>query len=455
MYINISLHRGLDLRLQGAVADGTPRRTVKTQRVAMVPDDFPGFTPRVAVKAGDRIEAGQALMTDKINPSIAIVTPVSGTVEEVVRGDRRKVMRIVVKADADATATAKTGKPSADASAIKEALMKSGLWAMMRQLPYDIIPDAETVPRDIFITSFDSAPLATSLSRRTEGKTKELKAGIEALSLLTTGNIYIGMRDETLAKELNISADGSSKAVAVIVNGPHPAGLPSVQIANTAPVDKGQTVWMLDTETLARIGSVMTEGICDWSTVVALTGSEVTTPCEIVTTVGAEIAPLAEGNISTDSANKRFIAGNVLTGINAGRNGFLHYPYRQITVIPEGDDVDEFMGWASLSPKKMSYSRSFLSRLLPGRMFAPDARLNGGRRAMIMSGLYEKMLPMDIMAEHLIKAVMVRDIDRMEALGIYEVTPADFALCEYVDPSKLELQKTVREGLDYLRKELS
>lgn len=455
MYTNITLKRGLDLKIKGAVESGTPVRTIRPERVAVVPDDFPGFTPRVAVKAGEQVKAGDALMTDKISPAITLVSPVSGTVEEVVRGDRRKVLRIVVKCDEGAPATADTGKPeSRDAAAMREMLMKNGLWALMRQLPYGIVPDAEATPRDIFVTAFDSAPLATPLTERLTCGSDCIKAGLEALAALTPGKVYLSMR-EADTETLGATADNIKNVETVVVKGPHPAGLPSIQAANIKPVNKGETVWLLDITTVGRIGSVVLNGTCDWDTTIALTGSEVKEPCLIKTTTGAVIASLTEGNLDSDGAHKRIISGSVLCGVKTGADGFLHYPYRQITVIPEGDDVDEFMGWASLSPSKMSQSRSFLSWLMPGRRYAPDARLNGGRRAMIMSGLYESMLPMDIMAEHLIKATMARDIDKMEALGIYEVTPEDFALCEYVDPSKLELQKIMREGLDYLRKELS
>ncbi len=452
MYRSISLKRGLDLRLRGGIVPGAETAEVKPGRAAMVPDDFPGFTPRVAVKAGDHVDAGQALMTDKVNPAITVVTPVSGTVEDIVRGDRRKVLRIVVKADEGAPCEAHPGKPASTPEAVREALMASGLWVMMRQLPYDIVPDARAVPRDIFVTAFDSAPLASSLMNRIEGKEAAVKAGLRVLASLTSGKVYVSVSDQTAAAKVDCEAPNIET---VIVTGHHPAGLASIQADNIAPVNKGETVWMLDIETAARIGSLVTDGTCSWATTVALTGSDVTTPHEIVTVTGAEIAPLIDGQLSGEDHHKRIIAGNVLTGFKESAEGFLRYPYRQLTVIPEGDDVDEFMGWASLSTKKMSESRSFLSRLFPRRLFTPDARLNGGRRAMIMSGLYEKTLPMDVMPEHLIKAILSRDIDRMEALGIYEVTPADFALCEYVDPSKLELQKIVREGLDYLRKELS
>ena len=288
------------------------------------------------------------------------------------------------------------------------------------------------------------------------GKAAEIKAGIKALLTQTAGSLYISVRDIAKTEPLlgNDLKDNQRVTVAEI-SGKHPAGLPSIQAANLAPVNKGESVWMLDIITLARIGDMILNGRCDWSTEVALTGSEVKTPHMIRTVNGAAIEPLIAGSLKDNDHNTRIISGNVLTGINVGADGFLRFPYRQITVIPEGDDVDEFMGWASMSPNKMSQNRSFISRLFGKKLFAPDARINGGRRAMIMSEQYEKVLPMDIMAEYLIKAIISRNIEQMEALGIYEVTPADFALCEYVDPSKLELQKIVREGLDYLRKELS
>ena len=206
--------------------------------------------------------------------------------------------------------------------------------------------------------------------------------------------------------------------------------------------------------TLARVGKLVRTGEADWDVNVAVTGSEVETGYIAATQAGAAIAPILSGNVKADGRHHRIIAGNVLTGVAVDPEGYLHYPYRQITVIPEGDDADEFMGWASMRPGKMSVNRSFPSRFIPGKRFAPDARLLGGRRAMIMSGVYDDMFPMDILPEYLLKAILSKDIDKMEALGIYEVAPEDFALCEYADPSKIEIQKAVRDGLDYLRKEL-
>lgn len=445
----IKLRRGLDLKLEGGLPSDVSASEVKIKVAALIPDDFPGFIPKLCVREGDEIAAGAPLMHDKINEPIVIASPVSGRVKAVVRGERRKILRVEVEPSDAPAAKAPTFNinPGADAAAIRNLLMQSGLWAFMRQRPYDIVPQPDATPVNIFVTAFDSAPLSPSLAKAVGGKEKEITAGLQALTKLTDGSVYLSVRP---GEQFSTPAGVETR----IIDGPHPAGNAGIQAANIAPVNKGQTIWTLDIVTVARIGSLMLNGHVDWSTEVALVGSDVKTPKLVKTIIGAEIRPIISGDIADNSHHCRIIAGNVLTGIKESADGYLHFPYRQITVIPEGDDVDEFMGWASMSPKKMSVSRSFLSSLIPGKKFAPDARLNGGRRAMIMSEQYDKVMPMDILPEYLIKAILARDIDQMERLGIYEVAPEDFALCELVDPSKLELQKTVREGLDYLRKEL-
>lgn len=457
MYSYITLNRGLDLKLQGGLGHDAAIKAVTPKEIAVVPDDFPGFIPKVAAKAGEHVSAGQPLLIDKNNEEIAIVSPVSGTVGEIVRGNRRKILRVTITPDSTLESVAQTsGKGAADKDAIKKALKEAGLWVMMRQLPYDIVPEANANPTNIFVTTFDSAPLAPELISMVDKKGAAIKAGIKALCELTDGKVYIGVRNiKNTESLLGTDLESDAKVVVAEFKGKHPAGLASIQAANLAPINKGESAWLLDIITLARIGEVITEGKCNWSVNVALTGSEVSEPQMISTVAGADLKSIIGSALKTNGINQRIISGNVLTGTKTDIEGYLQYPYRQVTVIPEGDDVDEFMGWASMSPNKMSQSRTFLSRLIPGKLFAPDARLNGGRRAMIMSEQYEKVLPMDIMAEFLIKAMIARDIDKMEALGVYEVTPADFALCEYVDPSKIELQKIVREALDYLRKELS
>lgn len=443
----INLKKGLNLRLEGSLADTSVAATIVPDRIAIVPDDYPGFLPKLDVREGDKVEPGSPLMHDKTDTEICLVTPVAGTVESIVRGPRRKIERVVVKAapGVQPKSPAQVSASCATESDVRSALKASGLWAMMRRRPYDIIPQSADSPRDIFVTAMDTAPLALNLEDMVKGMKSYLTAGVRAMRMLTKGTIYICVAKGSGLHDI----EGAE-----IVEFPmlHPAGNTGVQIANIAPVNKGQAVWTLDIVTLAKIGQLMSEGRVDYAVEVAVTGSEVEKPRVVSTFPGSPLESLLKDNIREDGRNYRIISGNVLTGTPEALDGYLRYPYRQVTVIPEGDDADEFMGWASLSPSKMSESRSFLGRFL-GRAFRPDARLLGGRRAMIMSGIYDDYVPMDIMPEYLIKAILAKDIDRMEALGIYEVAPEDFALAEYADPSKLELQRIVREGLDYMRKE--
>ncbi len=440
----LKIRKGLDIKMAGGVDDLAAVDAPQSASYAIIPDDFIGFVAKPAVKEGDKVSAGAPLLYDKRDEALKLVSPVTGTVEAIVRGERRKILRVVVKPDGgnDRLTHAVSVKDEAEA---RNLLKNSGLWAMMRQRPYDIVPNPDAVPRDIFVTAIDSAPLSVSPAAYYSDKAT-LEAAVALLSKMTRGKIYVGRRADGLLADI-------SGAEMVDVEGPHPSGNAGVLIANISPVNKGETVWTLDLATLWRIGRLLLTGSVDFTDYVALTGSEVKAPKVMRTVIGAAIASLTDGQLVPATHHQRIISGNVLTGVTVGTDGYLRYPYRQITVIPEGDDVDEFMGWASLSPRKMSQSRTFPGKFL-GRVFRPDARLLGGRRALIMSGEYDRYMPMDIMAEYLLKAIIGRDIEKMEKLGIYEVAPEDFALGEYADTSKTEAQKIVREGLDYLRKEL-
>jgi Na+-transporting NADH:ubiquinone oxidoreductase subunit A len=438
MSITISLKKGLDLKLAGELESKEPV-TIQTSTCAIVPDDFSGITPKMEVKEGDKVLVGTPVVRDKNHETVKVVSTVSGTVKAVVRGERRKIERVVIDVEGnDKVKFDVTEKPL-------DLLLKSGLFAEMRQRPYDIVPNPEVMPRDIFVTAIDSAPLALDLPTYVAGKEKELAAGVKLLKSLTKGQVYVSARPGAL--------NDIPGAEMVSVSGPHPAGNVGVQIANVSPVNKGEVVWTLNVVTLAKIGTLVLTGNLDETTLVALTGSEVDVPVIVKTVNGASIDAIVASRLKNTGAHQRIISGNVLTGYKVSTEGYLRFPYRQVTVIPEGDDVAEFMGWASLSSKKMSTSRSFPGHFL-SKVFTPDARILGGRRAMITSGDYDKVLPMDILAEYLLKAIISKDIDKMEQLGIYEVAPEDFALPEYVDVSKQELQKLVREGLDYLRAEL-
>ena len=443
----VNIKKGLDISIRGNAVESAPV-DVTPATCAIIPDDFPGITPKVDVKEGDEVVVGSTLFHDKAYPDVKVTSPVAGKVTAIVRGERRKLERIVITpGTSPSTSLDFEVNNIDDRTRASRLLLDSGLWAWMRQRPYDIVPNPGVTPRDIFITGFDSAPLAPDFEMMLDGKQKELGAAVALLKKLTDGDIYIGIHEGSCLEAI----DGVET---IIMNGPHPAGNVGVQICNVKPVNKGETVWTMDALTLLRIGKLATSGSLDMTVTAALTGCEVTEPHYINTIAGADMKSILKGAVNNDDIHHRVISGNVLTGIPVGEEGYLRFPYRQVTVIAEGDDFAEFMGWASLSPQKMSVNRSFPGHFFRHK-FCPDARILGGRRAMIMSGVYEKVMPMDILPEYLIKAIIARDIDRMEQLGIYEVAPEDFALCEYVDPSKLELQKIVQEGLDYLRKELS
>lgn len=441
----LTIRKGLDIKMAGGLTDLEAVDAPRSASNAVIPDDFNGFVPKPAVKEGDRVKAGDPLLFDKRDSELKLVSPVSGTVEAIVRGERRKILRVVVTPDADGASERAEFQRGEDEASVRRLLKNSGLWAMMRQRPYDIVPNPESVPRDIFVTAIDSAPLAACPAAY-YNDSEALEAAVAMLAMTTRGKIYVGRRSDSGIADIK-------GAEMVDVGGPHPAGNAGVLIANIAPVNKGETVWTLDLATLWRIGRLALTGSVDFTDYVALTGSEVVKPKVWRTVIGATVGSLTEGQLAADGRHQRIISGNVLTGVTVAADGYIRYPYRQITVIPEGDDVDEFMGWASLSPRKMSESRTFPGKFF-GKMFRPDARLLGGRRAFIMSGEYDRYMPMDIMPEYLLKAIIGRDIEKMEKLGIYEVAPEDFALGEYADTSKTEAQKIVREGLDYLRKEL-
>ena len=447
--MEIKITKGLDLPLKGSVKIPFETKHIKVSQIAVAPDDFEGFVPKTEVRVNQSVVAGEALLYHKGDSRIKIVSPVNGTVSAIERGERRHIERIVIdcKNEESGNQNASTlDYTNATPTQLIELLAQSGLLVFIRRRPYADIPPVNEVPRDIFVTAFDSAPLATN-SEWSEQDFGALHAGASFLAKITPGKVFVSVR--TPIKPFNIKG-----VETVIVEGPHPAGLPGVQAANIAPVNKGETIWTLSAETMWRIGRYILTGHFDATTYVTVCGSEIRTPYVAKTIIGVDCNALLNNELNSTGKNLRIISGNVLTGIKiSGENYFLHYPYTQLTVIPEGDDVEEFMGWASLSPKKLSVSPSYPGRFFK-RFFNPDARINGGRRAMIMSGEYDRVFPMDIMPEFLIKAIRSRDIEKMEKLGIYEVAPEDFALAEFIDSSKLPLQKIVREGLDFMRKEL-
>lgn len=435
----IKLKKGFDLKLKGAILTPDVNSPAASSLYAIVPDDFAGIVPRLDKKAEEHVMAGEPIFHDKNFEQVKVVAPVSGTVKEVKHGERRKIEEIIIEPDG----TGKRLKHDLSHPAL-DVLVESGLWVMMRQRPYDVVPNPAIRPRDIFVTAFDSAPLAPSLTTVLGDSTQYLAKAVEVMSSLTDGKVYIGCK---AGEEIQVPG-----AEVYSFSGPHPAGNVGVQTANIKPVNKGDTVWTLDIVTLARIGELFTTGMVSHDTVVAITGECVSEPHYVKATMGCTIESLLG---STTDANTRIISGNVLTGAKVEHDGFLRAPYRQVTVIPEVNKPDEFMGWASLSPKRFSLYRDFTSWLTGNKKpVSIDARIKGGERAIVRLDEYDNMLPMDIYGEFLIKAIIAFDIDKMEQLGIYEIAPEDFALAEFACTSKLELQRIVRNGLDRMRAEM-
>ena len=435
----IKLKKGYNLNLKGGITDASIVDAPLAQSYAIVPDDFSGIVPRLEKKEGEHVAAGEAVYHDKANEAIKVCSPVCGTVKEVRRGERRKIEAIIIEPDGGNDCAA------IDTSDAKSALLNSGLWALLRQRPYDVVPSPDVTPRDIFVTCFDSAPLAADWKLFTDGNADIIKKGLQALKSLTSGDVYLGCCPGNV-----IDSDHT-----VVFDGPHPAGNAGIQAANIRPVNKGEVVWTTDIITVMRIGKLMSTGKVDFSTIVAVTGEKANKPQLVKCIAGAPVASVVAGAVDVNDANTRIISGNVLTGTHIAASDYIRAPYRQITAIPNIAVEDEFMGWASVSPKKFSVYRSFTSWLFGNRKAASfDAKINGGERAIVMAGEYDRMIPMDIYAEFLLKAIITFDIEKMEQLGIYEVAPEDFALAEYADTSKLELQSIVRNGLNRLRAEM-
>ncbi|MBQ9231720.1 MAG: Na(+)-translocating NADH-quinone reductase subunit A [Prevotella sp.] len=441
----IKLRKGLDINLQGK-AEAKRIQLKSNGQYALVPDDFEGVTPKVVVKAGDKVKAGDALFVNKQYPEVKFASPVSGTVREVVRGERRKVLCVRVEADAQQEQVdfGKKDVAKMDGKAVIDALLEAGIFGFINQLPYAVSTNPSQAPKAIFVSVLRDKPLAADFEFEVKGQEGDFQTGLSALSKIAKTYLGCGVHS---------SFEHCKDVEVTVFDGPCPAGNVGVQVNHLNPVNKGEVVWTIGDPTVVLfIGRLLNTGKVDLRRTVALCGSEVKAPAYVDMLVGEELSTLLSNSYDADH-HVRIINGNVLTGKPTTKEGFLGAYTSEITVIPEGDDADEFAGWIMPRFNQFSVNRSYFSWLFGKRKYALDARIKGGERHMIMSGEYDKVLPMDIYGEYLIKAIITGDIDRQEALGIYEVSPEDFALAEFVDSSKLELQRIVREGLNILRKE--
>lgn len=442
----IRIRKGLDIKLKGK-AELIVGTADVASNYAIKPTDFPGLTPKLLVKADDIVKAGTPLFYSKSQPEVQFSSPVSGKVVAINRGERRRVLEVEIESDGkfeseDFSADVK----ASDREAIKQVLLKSGLWPFIVQRPFGIIAKATDSPRDIFISGFDSAPLGVDYEFSLANDTGALQAGIDVLSKLTDGQIFLGLRQG--------SKFASLKGVEVnYFNGPHPSGNVGIQIHHVKPINKGDVVWTVDAQAVVFIGRLFINGKLNLEKVIALAGSEVSKPQYYKTILGANVSALVKGK-TLGAFTERIISGNVLTGTKIEKDGFLSFHSNLISVIPEGDTIEPF-GWAMPGFNKFSGSKTFLSKIFPKKEYVLDANYHGGERAFVVNEQYEKVLPMDILPVFLLKAIITNDIDKMEQLGIYEVVEEDMALCEYVCTSKIEVQQILRQGITTVIRELA
>ena len=447
---DVRIRKGVNIKLKGT-AEKLYANPVTTSEIVLKPDDFPTTIPKLSVKVGDKVQAGSPLFYDKNNDAIKFTSPVSGEVTEIKRGEKRKILEIRVKADGtNSFASFKQGDPaSMSREEIKENMLNSGVWPFVRQRPYEVIANPADAPKAIHVTAMDSSPLAPDYDFVVHGENEVFQTGLNALAKLTDGKVHLNVN-------ANANADAaftSAKSVQVNkVSGPHPAGNVGVQIHHIDPVNKGEVVWTLRALDVLTIGRLFKEGKFDASRVVALAGSKVKAPKYYRTILGANISEIVKDNI--EEGESRYISGNVLSGTKIDADGHIGFYDYQLSVIPEGGN-NQFFGWIAPGFSKFSLSRSFFSWIMPGKTYDLNTNMNGEERAFVVTGEYEKVFPMNIYPVHLVKAMVIKDIDLMESLGVYEVAPEDFALCEYACTSKIDTQKIVREALDLVKQECS
>jgi Na+-transporting NADH:ubiquinone oxidoreductase subunit A len=447
---DIKIKKGLDIKLKGEAEKATENAIISNY-CTLRPEDFHGIIPKLLVKVGTRLKAGEAVFHDKSNEALRFVSPVSGEVLEVLRGEKRKLLAVKIQADKEQVFQdfGKFDVQSANAETIKAHLLATGCWPFVKQRPYDVIANPNKTPKAIFISAYASAPLAADLDYTLKGKEAELQAAVTALGKLTEGQVHVSVANNGASPLAGLSGITLHK-----VSGPHPSGNVGTQINKIDPVNKGEVVWTVNAQDLVIIGELLLTGKFNAERIVAMAGSSIKKPRYFKTKIGSEIATMVYDNGIDKDGNDRIISGNVLSGKQVKPDGSLDYYSNVITVIPEGDDYELF-GWNKPVFNKISTSRALtFSWLTPNKKFELDTNTNGEHRAFVLTGNYEEVFPLDIYPLQILKACMYNDLDEMEALGMYEVAPEDFALTEFVCVSKQPHQEIIRKGLDVMIKEI-
>jgi Na+-transporting NADH:ubiquinone oxidoreductase subunit A len=439
------IRKGLDIRLKGQAEKMD--KIVHSKHVVVKPTDFHGLTPKVLVKEGESVKAGSVLFIDKYNPKIVFAAPVSGKVTQIERGDKRKVLAIHVEADELISYADMPNFQMGTRDEIIEKLLQTGLWAFMRQRPFDVIADPNTLPKALFVSAFDSSPLAPDFDYMVEKDAKYFQAGLDLLKQIVPV-VHLSVHQKMTAPAF-LQAQGVQIHT---FEGPHPAGNVGTQIHHIDPINKGETAWVMGVQGVIAIGKAVLDKKYDVSRWIAITG-ELEKPCYVKTIAGALMQDILAQNI--DTAQYRVISGNALTGDQVGTKGYLGFYHHQVTVLLEGKEPKFVLteGWLSLGLKRFSNSKLYPAAWFGNKTYQHDTNLNGEERAFVVTGELERVFPFDIYPMQILKSMMYQDLDEMEKLGIYEVAPEDFALCEYVCTSKINMQEIVRGALDLVQKE--
>jgi len=422
-----------------------------SNKYVLKPTDFHALTPKLTVKEGDDVEAGSPLFFDKSNPKIVFCSPVSGKILEIIRGEKRRILEVVITADDDLVYKKFDVPNSKDLNRnqIIETMLSGGVWPFVRQKPYDVIANPTDLPKAIFISAFKSTPLSIDNDFALYGMEDLFQIGLDYITKLSKGKTHLNVDGNTNISKVFRDAKGVQINK---ISGPHPAGNVGVQVHHIDPINKGEVIWYLEPQDVIAIARLFKEGRYDVSRIVALAGSQVSKPRYYRTISGVSVSNLLTDNLN--DGDNRIISGDVLTGTKINLEGNLSFYDTSISVIPEGNE-QEFLGWILPGLDKFSASKTFFSWLNPSKKYMINSNMHGEERAYVVTGNYEKVLPMDIYPLQLIKAIMIEDIELMENLGIYEVSTEDFALCEFICTSKIEVQSIIRHGLDLVRKENS
>lgn len=446
----IKLRKGLDIRLVGE-ANKVKTEVALPKTVSVKPTDFHGVTPKMLVKEGATVKKGEIIFQNKYNELVKFASPVNGKVEAIVRGEKRRILEVLISLSENQEATGNPiGLESLSGDDVKSKMLAAGLWPFVKQRPLDVIADPQSAPKAIFISAFDSSPLAPDFDYVLHGKNDDFQKGLDALAKLTTGKVHLTVNGSSPSDEIFTGAKG------VQINkiiGKHPAGNVGTQIHHIDPVNKGEFVWTINAQDVAIIGHYFNTGVYSAKRTIAITGSEIKDPHYVDVIIGGNVSGILNGHIATD--NVRVISGNVLTGDKIEQEGHIGFYHNQITVIPEGNQLKFVLtkGWLAPGFDKFSNSRLFPTFLTGKKKFRLDTNTNGEERAFVVTGELDRVFPFDILPLQLVKAAITDDIDGMENLGIYEVAPEDFALCEYVCTSKIDIQDKIRHGLDLIAQE--